>query len=109
MFQFTLPRGERLNSVIFSTLQSGFNSRSREGSDIQERIKTMVVTQFQFTLPRGERLRLVRFELLLLLFQFTLPRGERHPTSKSRSYHSVSFNSRSREGSDAIFDIFGKR
>ena len=34
MFQFTLPRGERhLRKIYVYADQSGFNSRSREGSD----------------------------------------------------------------------------
>ena len=54
MFQFTLPRGERL-LLDSSIAKSGcFNSRSREGSDLLHFFKSKSGS-FQFTLPRGER------------------------------------------------------
>ena len=78
LFQFTLPRGERLRKEIdawtYTCFNSrsrggsdwqnrggarpprGFNSRSRGGSDITEAAKQLQVSEFQFTLPRGERL-----------------------------------------------------
>ena len=33
MFQFTLPRGERLGMIVATLLLASFNSRSRVGSD----------------------------------------------------------------------------
>ena len=60
-----------------SSPQTGFNSRSRVGSDPLSSVTVSAVTLFQFTLPRGER-RVVAF--------FGLGRR--------------GFNSRSRVGSD---------
>ena len=99
MFQFTLPRGERLIPEIMDKIdRDGFNSRSREGSDTKG-IQNMVIVVFQFTLPRGERPLLDSLHCQLVgvsihapargatlsiaflsyagMFQFTLPRGER--------------------------------
>ena len=59
-FQFTLPRGERRSSRHSVSWLSGFNSRSREGSDqIRYELPNLArIIWFQFTLPRGERLAL---------------------------------------------------
>ena len=98
-FQFTLPRGERLNTEAVHFDRLGFNSRSREGSDSSS-CPSSVLRVFQFTLPRGERHLATtkddpkmtvsihapaRGATLLNLFgdgvakfQFMLPRGERH-------------------------------
>ena len=76
-FQFTLPCGERLNTMFFRkaktvfqfTLPCGerlvrgrntperhcFNSRSRAGSDVACGRLDMTIEMFQFTLPCGER------------------------------------------------------
>ena len=56
--------------------------------------------KFQFALPRGERPRLVVVQRPNPVFQFALPRGERRvlPSFIPRP---VSFNSRSRVGSDS--------
>ena len=77
-FQFTLPRGERLSRAKWQRLRIGFNSRSREGSDLASQV-SLSEYSFQFTLPRGER--------LCLTFRIRLRQG---------------FNSRSREGSDVL-------
>ena len=76
-FQFTLPRGERLIAAMSTdegvevsihapaggatggkfdatTICTGFNSRSRGGSDRNAQAIGRA-TEFQFTLPRGER------------------------------------------------------
>ena len=58
LFQFTLPRGERLAGAHFVDWE----------------------TQFQFTLPRGERPAERYPTVNELAFQFTLPRGERRMT-----------------------------
>ena len=98
LFQFTLPRGERLDeqchllrlcqvsihapargaTQLFKSKSSfnRFNSRSREGSDIGFLLSSMTAL-FQFTLPRGERQR-----------------------PRTVVQLDESFNSRSREGSD---------
>ena len=62
--------------VTFSAC-AGFNSRSREGSDMELIKEAEAANLFQFTLPRGERHELLEIE-----------------------WEQLSFNSRSREGSD---------
>ena len=57
MFQFTLPRGERLLVKAGMTELRSFNSRSRVGSDLAEDNVVERLRVFQFTLPRGERPR----------------------------------------------------
>ncbi len=76
-FQSTLPRGERLLA------QSNISSNS----------------VFQSTLPRGERLTDTMQNARTIMFQSTLPRGERPPL-KDCSMTLMSFNPRSRVGSD---------
>ena len=40
-FQFTLPRGERRGGFGVCGLRGSFNSRSRMGSDLEDRIKAI--------------------------------------------------------------------
>ena len=55
-FQFTLPRGERrIWSPPPRLPPRCFNSRSREGSDLYFFCSVTQLISFQFTLPRGER------------------------------------------------------
>ena len=55
-FQFTLPRGERLPRQRLKAARNCFNSRSRVGSDAAiGAIRKECIAKFQFTLPRGER------------------------------------------------------
>ena len=61
-------------------------------------------SSFQSTLPRGERQFWQYQKYDSNKFQSTLPRGERHGSSIIKD-HSLNFNPRSREGSDA-FRIF---
>ena len=122
LFQSTLPRRERLNSVKEFFMVKNFNPRSRVGSDGQAKFLPMCFQIFQSTLPRRER-RTVRlltwsrdrfqstlprrerpFALVLVRstfgFQSTLPRRERLfccSISSSCFY----FNPRSRVGSDS--------
>ena len=78
MFQSTLPRGERRSeAAASSSVSSGFNPRSHEGSDISLYIVYYTFFMFQSTLPRGER-RVDDFnDGFAKVFQSTLPRGER--------------------------------
>ena len=65
-------------------------------------IFTLLISVFQFTLPRGERPDGLQHKHLQdFLFQFTLPRGER-PIGQIAADAVVSFNSRSRGGSDPL-------
>ena len=117
LFQFTLPRGERLviaAAKLFVLLVSihapaggatektlravislpCFNSRSRGGSDASRHLRMSVVRSFQFTLPRGERRARRRPATApSSSFQFTLPRGERRPCAvRSGAWPGVSIH-----------------
>ena len=62
MFQFTLPRRERLKRLLlYRRLVLCFNSRSREGSDLGSKLLKSGKKKFQFTLPRRERLLINNF------------------------------------------------
>ena len=77
LFQFTLPRGERLRTALPLAEPEGFNSRSRVGSDRRPR--------------RARRTRAG--------FNSRSRVGSDH-SARSRGCRSGSFNSRSRVGSD---------
>ncbi len=65
---------------------SGFNSRSRMGSDVAMQWVEQAAAMFQFALPHGERPRRSIQVDLRRLFQFALPHGERRkPLHRSRS------------------------
>ena len=77
IFQSTLPRGERRDCGVLFLLQSDFNPRSREGSDVLCLYMLRYFFKFQSTLPRGERQRVIFYQCISRRFQSTLPRGER--------------------------------
>ena len=55
-FQSTLPHGERpLIRRLYGASHSGFNPRSRMGSDGPTQVDTFRYNEFQSTLPHGER------------------------------------------------------
>ncbi len=56
---------------------SGFNPRSRMGSDIADKSNDRQIDQFQSTLPHGERLDQLLAVISHDVFQSTLPHGER--------------------------------
>ena len=103
MFQFTLPRGERLVIGHATPYSDGFNSRSRVGSDRPPPTTTATPSSFQFTLPRGERHSSAAASVLEEAFQFTLPRGERPEFPLRCLRAELCFNSRSRVGSDSSY------
>ena len=78
MFQFTLPRGERLKGKRSTSSQQtvSIHAPARGATGVPVRT-IMQVKSFQFTLPRGERL-----------------------ITEFRWKNTCGFNSRSREGSD---------
>ena len=120
-FQFALPRGERPSSHQYSDAVPSVSIRApargatraqwhlhqRRGVSIRApargatQAKALGYTgaPFQFALPRGERHVFFRTPLGAVMFQFALPRGERH-SKYLYSSGALSFNSRSREGSD---------
>ena len=75
--QSTLPRGERLARNTSRLAGSGFNPRSRGGSDPRRQLPPLASHQLQSTLPRGERRRQPRRTPGAAGLQSTLPRGER--------------------------------
>ena len=100
-FQFTLPHGERPVRPPAPPTCTGFNSRSRMGSDEAATRRSRAgrvsihapawgatrpaniwgcMAEFQFTLPHGERPSMVVSKCLTAEFQFTLPHGERPQT-----------------------------
>ena len=81
-FQSTLPRGERQAGLALAYAKD----------------------KFQSTLPRGERRGQMTSCTHLWGFQSTLPRGERPFPDLFSTFFLVSFNPRSRVGSDSKVD-----
>ena len=100
MFQFALPRGERLVYIIPHQPPDPFQFALPRGERRSRRATTCAASSFQFALPRGERPRRGALGHPHARFQFALPRGERRPpcACPCRVWR---FNSRSREGSDS--------
>ena len=105
-FQFTLPRGERRPEADDGAGVSGFNSRSRVGSDEQAVLNKEIYARFNSRSRVGSDLAWadVRFDDRVSIhapawgathpargrrrrdeFQFTLPRGERLSSSRATS------------------------
>ena len=99
-FQFTLPRGERHNSVQISKSPARFNSRSRVGSDGRRGLRRPWWLGFNSRSRVGSDLTSTAGGSPGSKFQFTLPRGERR-CSRAAPVEASCFNSRSRVGSDA--------
>ncbi len=121
-FQSTLPRGERLLGMLQASMPSGFQSTLPRGERPCLSLRNRRMGWFQSTLPRGERLLGMLQASMPSGFQSTLPRGERlgHPFEiqflgvvsihapawgatclpEVPSASIVSFNPRSRVGSD---------
>ena len=99
-FQPTLPHGERPAGVRRGTIGSGFNPRSRMGSD---RVGQPSRWRASFN-PRsrmGSDRSRVTATLYADVFQPTLPHGERPRAGMSAAGPVYGFNPRSRMGSDA--------
>ena len=100
LFQFTLPCGERRPTCQHPTLQHRFNSRSRAGSDKCLSVHVFSPLMFQFTLPCGERHPSDTVDYLQSNVSIHAPvRGATQSEIHDR-FHTRSFNSRSRAGSD---------
>ena len=82
---------------------SGFNSRSREGSDGNVGRDPERKGEFQFTLPRGERQLLLLSHVGYLLGFNSRSREGSDDTFVCMMLISLGFNSRSREGSDLTY------
>ena len=125
MFQFTHPGGvRRIWSSPHTRRPWSFNSRTREGCDGAYLGAGVAGAAFQFTHPGGVRPTAANGRAATQQFQFTHPggvrledsgsrrcqalvsihapgRGATRPTA-SKSTTSSSFNSRTREGCDAV-------
>ena len=77
MFQFTLPRGERLTWVVLFWVTPCFNSRSRVGSDTRNVVNSARGMIVSIHAPAWGATRLKLTSWYVAMFQFTLPRGER--------------------------------
>ena len=99
-FQFTLPRGERHVQHIPRQPQPRVSIHAPAWGATATGQAPFVFYKFQFTLPRGERQGVCRRARCAPEFQFTLPRGERLHNLLGRIRILISFNSRSRVGSD---------
>ena len=77
MFQFTLPRGERLEDKLMQLIAQEFQFTLPRGERPYTRTWFQRTASFQFTLPRGERPLMISAIKRDTEFQFTLPRGER--------------------------------
>ena len=101
-FQFTLPRGERPLKMITKHDKSEVQFTLPRG----ERRATYAVEQhceaFQFTLPRGERPILRRIVWIVFFVSIHAPARGATGCVLSGVTSIISFNSRSREGSDSV-------
>ena len=101
-FQFTLPRGERRSLGGRLSILSSFNSRSREGSDSGDHVDMDTAPEVSIHAPaRGATLGTARFGWRAVRFNSRSREGSDtsgavHPAQYKR------FNSRSREGSDSV-------
>ena len=77
LFQSTLPRGERRNTLFIIYFRSLVSIHAPTLGATSAWSLRSYYEWFQSTLPRGERLRFAATFTFLLLFQSTLPRGER--------------------------------
>ena len=98
-FQFTLPRGERLDYYWPVLAHLGVSIHAPAWGATYPKKDGTNASWFQFTLPRGERHKSTCLCVRISEFQFTLPRGER-PGHFSHHILRNGFNSRSRVGSD---------
>ena len=102
VFQSTLPRGERPDLLLGEVLGGGFQSTLPRGERPRARTRSADPRAVSIHAPaRGATLRLSSITSPRKLFQSTLPRGERPAYHCRNERIIVSFNPRSREGSDA--------
>ena len=100
-FQSTLPRRERhLQQVVNNLLNSNFNPRSREGSDVG-RCNLERLTAISIHAPAKGATYFDYLKVSVRIFQSTLPRRERRASYETRTSGRCYFNPRSREGSDS--------
>ena len=116
-------RGATRAATSSTSARGSFNSRTREGCDCtrlfatttpytfqfthpggvrQEQIDRLLgIIEFQFTHPGGVRLNSIFIQIKKRSFQFTHPGGVRRLRSRT-DYQGSCFNSRTREGCDAL-------
>ena len=113
LFQFTLPRGERLrHRPYIAATKLGFNSRSRGGSDRNARFSHGELLQVSIHAPAGGATERSIFTRGIAASFNSRSRGGSDFPSMLKRFFPVSFNSRSRGGSDTrrawIFGISRK-
>ena len=104
-FQFTLPRRERHPTSPHAVAMQGFNSRSREGSDITTHDRRGRRCGFQFTLPRRERPIKSHMSLETCKVSIHAPAKGATCSGLIDACSLCRFNSRSREGSDVEVQV----
>ena len=105
-FQSTLPRGERLSSLLYASLIPYFNPRSREGSD-HPRSNNHHRT-FEISIHAPARGATDKRELTDQVYRISIHAPAKGATMFSTSVSSKDsyFNPRSREGSDPVSSSF---
>ena len=98
LFQFTRPRGARLDDFAASRVLGCFNSRAHGGRDLRLGFDAWR-HGFQFTRPRGARQVRYGRQGVRPVFQFTRPRGAR-PDRVQVARRTFCFNSRAHGGRD---------
>ena len=101
MFQFTLPRGERRTRQARSTLVIGFNSRSREGSDLPVLLLVLVPREVSIHAPARGATFTLKYKVSGRNVSIHAPARGATPLGVTFVVIVVCFNSRSREGSDS--------
>ena len=102
IFQSTLPRGERPQTLPIHSKEIQFQSTLPRGERRRFKDHAGYKERFQSTLPRGERHKSLQTSVSSAQFQSTLPRGERRYLRRCRNQWCY-FNPRSHEGSDSNF------
>ena len=104
MFQSTLPRGERPDTVSVGSARGRVSIHAPAGGATYEAFLRETYGTVSIHAPAGGATVIASVsDLHFLLFQSTLPRGERHRLVTFTSPRS-SFNPRSRGGSDLAVD-----
>ena len=99
LFQSTLPHGERPLAMSRQSAGSGFNPRSRTGSDEGKPV-TLTHPPVSIHAPARGATAMIQMPLQRPQFQSTLPHGERHEHTAKCADWAHGFNPRSRTGSD---------
>ena len=106
-FQSTHPRGVRRSPRCRMRSRPGFNPRTHEGCDRDNRIGNHLAVVSIHAPTRGAT-ELSWKQLIALMFQSTHPRGVRHRQPR-RGSRRVCFNPRTHEGCDVLLRLMSFR